>query len=574
VRYLSWSRIAGKICHARENLLGKGETGMTQTRAVNRGGFGIAAVVLMLAVAVARPALADLKSAIQDRLATGVSALTGDETERNLLLLDEFYANRNYEPIWVDFGGATDRARQMAEILRTSYVDGLMPTDYASPRIDALLNASDDDSRAELEVLLGLATLHYGTDLGEGRVEPAMVDPELFVHPQKVDRLAMMESVAAVSDLKAYFATVAPQRPEYKRLKAALADYRQIEADGGWLTLPDGPTLKPGMRDPQVALLRQRLMFEGDLKAPSDDPELYDPDMEDAVKRFQYRHGLTPDGAVGPKTRAEINVPVHDRIATMVLNMERRRWMPNDLGYLYVFVNMADFELKVVKGPKTIFVTKVVVGTPFHRTPVFSADMKYLVFNPYWHVPQSIASKELLPKIKNNPGWLTAHNYTLLSDWSSSAVPISPWSVNWSRVTRKNFHFKIRQGSGDDNALGRIKFMFPNRFNVYLHDTPSKSLFDKTVRSFSHGCIRVQHPDELAAVLLGATMPGWDLDRVRAKIATNTRSTLRLDKPIPVHLTYLTAWVNKDGTVNFRDDIYGRDATLAQALARSRVRPN
>jgi murein L,D-transpeptidase YcbB/YkuD len=539
---------------------------------LKRLGRGLPAAVtlcLVLAIGLARPAAADLRSAVQERLSLGVEYLSGDEAERNLLLLDEFYAGRNYEPVWVDFGGAKDRARAMAEILRTSYVDGLQPTDYASPRIDALLNAPDDASRAELEVLLGLAVLHYGTDLGEGRLEPQTVDSELFVHPEKVDRVALLESVAVVQDLKAYFATVAPQRPEYARLKAALAAYREIEANGGWSTLPDGETLRPGMRHPHVALLRDRLIFHGDLKATGEDTELFGPALVEAVKKFQYRHGLTPDGVVGPKTREEINVPVEDRIATMVLNMERRRWMPNDLGYMYVFVNMADFELKVVKGPKTIHVTRVVVGTPFHRTPVFSAEMQYLVFNPYWHVPQSIATKELLPKIKENPGYLAANNYTLLSDWSESAVPINEWSVDWSRVTNRTFNYKIRQNSGDDNALGRIKFMFPNRFNVYLHDTPSKSLFSKTVRSFSHGCIRVENPDQLAAVLLEPM--GWTLEKVRDRIATGKRGTLRLEAPIPVHLTYLTAWVNKDGTVNFRDDIYGRDATLAEALERSRI---
>jgi murein L,D-transpeptidase YcbB/YkuD len=319
-----------------------------------------------------------------------------------------------------------------------------------------------------------------------------------------------------------------------------------------------------------VALLRDRLRASSDSEevrlaaAALGGSELYDDQLQAAVTRFQERHGLAPDGRVGPKTLEALNVPIEQRIDQMLLSLERRRWMPDDRGQRYVFVNLADFELKVVDEPKTVLDTRVVVGAPYHRTPVFSAAMTYAEINPYWNVPSSIARNELLPKIKEDPGYLAANNFELLSDWSDSAVAIDPASIDWEGVTPDTLTYRIRQRPGAGNALGHIKFMFPNQFNVYLHDTPARSLFDKVERSFSHGCIRVYQPENFGAVVLA--QDGWSLDRIDAAIATGERTIVTLAEPLPVHIAYLTAWVNKDGTVHFRNDVYGRDAILADAL--------
>jgi len=237
-----------------------------------------------------------------------------------------------------------------------------------------------------------------------------------------------------------------------------------------------------------------------------------------------------------------------------------------------VFVNLADFELKVVDEPRTVLDTRVVVGAPYHRTPVFSADMTYVEINPYWNVPSSIARNELLPKIKEDPGYLAANDFELLSDWSDSAAALDPAAIDWQRVSSDDFAYRIRQRPGPGNALGHIKFMFPNQFNVYLHDTPAKTLFDQVERSFSHGCIRVEGPNEFGAVVL-ADQDGWSLDRIYAAIKSGERTIVTLEQPLPVHIAYLTAWVNKDGTVHFRNDVYGRDEILAAALLGPRALP-
>jgi len=396
------------------------------------------------------------------------------------------------------------------------------------------------------------------------------------VFREEVRKEDVLRSAASATDLDSFIAGYRPQTIRYARQTAALADYRALASRGGWQPLPTGETLKPGMTDPRVGLLRHRLRLVGDLKAADDlaesggDPNFYDEAVVAAVKWMQYRHGLAQDGAVGDRTIAALNVPIEQRIEQMILNLERRRWIPDDLGQRYIFVNLADQELKLVDEPRTLLDMRVVVGKPYTRTPIFSHMMTYVEINPYWNVPPSIARDELLPKIKQDVSYLTKNNYVLFSDWSSGATVIDPRSIDWSQVSKTSFPFKIRQDAGDGNALGRVKFMFPNRFNIYLHDTPAKSLFGRTGRTFSHGCVRVEDPALLAEYVLAQT-PGWDRARIDAAIASGERTIATLQQPLPVHIVYLTSWVNKDGSVQFRDDVYDRDAELATALLGARI---
>ncbi len=428
------------------------------------------------------------------------------------------------------------------------------------------------DALAELELRLSLGLVQFASDLASGRLEPSEVDPELFVYPQDVDHAGVIRAAADASDLEAFVATFRPAQDEYRRLKAALAEFRVRAASGeDWGAVPDGATLKPGASDPRVAALRARLLASNDdeearlAAVASAGPEFYDEQLEAAVVRFQQRHGLAPDGKVGRKTLSALNVPLEGRIRQMLLNLERRRWMPDDRGDRYVFVNLADFELKVVHEPRTVFDTRVVVGAPYHRTPAFSAEMTYIEINPNWNVPPSIARNELLPRIKEDPGYLAANGFELLAGWNDGGPAIDPWAVDWSQITPEDFAWRLRQRPGEGNALGRIKFMFPNSFNIYLHDTPARHLFDEAERSFSHGCVRVEDPESFGAVVLDG-QADWSLERIKVAIASGERMIVALEEPLPVHVAYLTAWVNKDGTVHFRNDVYGRDARLSEAL--------
>ena len=290
---------------------------------------------------------------------------------------------------------------------------------------------------------------------------------------------------------------------------------------------------------------------------PVDDA--YDEVTVAAVKKFQRRHGLTDDGVIGPTTLKQMNIPTAKRIRQLEVNLERRRWLDREPGGFYVFANLADQELKVVNNGKTIHTARIVVGKTYHKTPVFTEEMTYLVINPYWNVPSSIANKEYLPKLKEDAGYLQRQGIRVLN---KSGKVVNPYSVNWAGMSR--MPFRLRQDTGDKNALGRIKFMFPNKYNVYIHDTPSKSLFKKDLRVFSHGCMRVQDPTKLAEVILGRQ--DWTLNKINNQIASGKRRIVKLKQKVPVYVTYITAWVNKDGSANFRRDIYGRDETLAEHL--------
>lgn len=579
----------------------------TLSRCLNAG-----ALALLLTLAAPFAAIAaDLSEVLRNQLANPDHEIwIGPVTDSDREMLDAFYGARGDAPIWLGPKGVTDKARQLSRVLLNAAEHGLEPEDYDAGRIAELLSSEGLEDRAELELRLSQSLIRFASDLDSGRLDPRRVDPEHYSYPLDVDRAKVLSESLEAQDIWVFLRAYQPQQNEYARLKGALSHYRSLAEGGGWEPIPEGETLKEGMRDPRVPALRQRLLLLGDLKskdadagsdvtaaveesvgeavrevelpqeediqaAPIDelpsDPEagppeeIYTPVLAAALTRFQHRHGLTEDGVLGPKTLAALNVPVGKRIEQIVMNMERRRWMPDDRGERYIFVNLANFDAKLVDGLDTVFHTKVVVGDFYHRTPVFSDVMTYLEINPVWNVPESIARKELLPKIQEDPNYLTERNYTLLTSWDQNARAVDPRSVNWGEITASSFPFRIRQEAGANNALGRIKFMFPNEFNIYLHDTPSQSLFSRTERAFSHGCIRVAKPLELAGTLL-RDQEGWDQERVRREIESGVTKTVSLEDPVPVHITYITAWVNKDGTVHFRNDIYGRDERLAAAL--------
>lgn len=512
---------------------------------------------------------------IEAFLLEGIDAEVTDDALETIATVEAVYRARDMRPFWVDKSGVLPRGRQLVSLLFQADLDGLDPGDYGADVVGTMLAATDLDTLARLDVMLSEGLVQFAADLGRGRTAPNVADPDLYPYRKDVDKAAVLSAVESAADLAVQVHRYRPRSPRYDRLRSALAAYRAMAEMGGWEPIPEGPTLKPGMTDPRIGLVRARLALWGDLAADVDrlpggiDGDFYDDALVQAVERMQYRHGLAQDGAIGRNTLAALNVPVEDRIDQIVLNLERRRWLPDDLGARYVYVNLADFNLKVVDGEKTIHDARVIVGLPYRRTPIFSDRMSYLEFNPYWHVPPSIARRDLLPKIQADSGYLAKNGFTLFSDWSAGAIVLDPRSVDWSAVTQQNFGYKIRQDPGDGNALGRVKFMFPNRFDVYLHDTPTKSLFARAERSFSSGCIRVMDPMRLAEIVLEG-VPGWTRERIDKIVESGERTVVSLPEPLPIHLSYLTAWVNKDGAVHFRSDIYDRDTVLAQALLGSR----
>ncbi|MGE5147845.1 MAG: L,D-transpeptidase family protein [Candidatus Eiseniibacteriota bacterium] len=531
-----------------------------------------AAVLLGLAPAVSADELGD---ALKARLAAINSLPVASASAEERSVVAKFYQGRDYQPIWVDDNGVTDRARQVTTVLAASGNEGLEPRNYALPRIAELQSAKSAADRAELEALLSLAVVSYAADLSSGRLEPAKIDPENYLVPRDIDEAMVLGNLSTLPDPVEFLKHYVPDTPEYIRLRSALVAYRRIAKAGGWPTVPDGPTLKPGMKDARVPALRERLKVTGDLAADApadDDPTFYDKTTEVALRDFQVRHGLDVDGAVGKQTLEELNVSVEQRIDQILANMERRRWMPDDPGPLYVFVNLADFQLKVVKEERTIYTSRVIVGAPYTRTPVFTGSMSYIEINPYWTVPPSIASKEILAAIKRDPGYLAKQRLKVFSGWSAGAEVVDPSTVSWASYTPRSFPYKIRQEPGEGNSLGRIAFMMPNKYNIYLHDTPAKSLFDRASRGFSHGCIRVQNPTKLAEVIFHDIEqdPKWTPEAIQAAIDTSQNQIVRLAKHIPVQIAYITAFANKDGTVHFRRDVYGRDARLMALLKTGR----
>lgn len=501
----------------------------------------------------------------------------GGEPVYASLVLPKFYERRLYRPAWCDERGPTRLADDLVASLRRADLEGLRSEDYHLAGIEAVLAAarSDDqesgpaiapDRWAELDLLLTDAFLVYGAHLLAGRVDPETLRPEWVSNRRTADIAAVLEAALATGDIAGSLEALVPPQYGYRRLREAVARYREVAARGGWPTIPDAATLQRGDRGPSVTALRERLRLEDDLgPAGFEDAELFDAELEQAVQGFQRRHGLTADGAVSAATRAELNVPVERRVEQLELNLERWRWLPNDLGRRHIIVNIAAFELEVVEDDSVMLAMRVVVGRAFNRTPVLSDTMRYLVLNPYWHVPRSIAAGELLPKVQRDPSYLARYKLRVYPSSGPGAREIDPGAVNWSAITPARFPFWLRQDPGPLNALGRVKFMFLNKFNIYLHDTPARPLFEETQRDFSHGCIRIQQPIELAVYLLRQN-PRWTRDAILGALDEGVDRTVPLPQPIPIHLLYWTAWADGDGTIQFRGDIHAWDAPLWKAL--------
>jgi len=343
-------------------------------------------------------------------------------------------------------------------------------------------------------------------------------------------------------------------------LEKSLAQYRELAAQGGWPQVPDGPALHEGDKNDRIPFLRQRLVASADLAASAGQGDIFDGALREAVQKFQTRHGLAADGTVGAGTLTELNVPISERIRQLAASLERCQPLPSVLEHRHILVNIADFTLKLYEDGKPVLSMPVIVGKTYRQTPVFNGRIASLVINPTWEVPHSIATKDILPKIKKNPGYLSKMHLRVFQGWKD-ATEINPATINWASLSPAHFPYRLRQDPGPANALGRVKFLFPNPYDVYLHDTPSRELFHKDARTFSSGCIRIAKPLDLAAYLLQGTKLN-SMDALNEAISHEKTQQIAIPAPIPVHIVYMTAWVDRDGIIQFRSDIYNRDPAL------------
>ncbi len=456
----------------------------------------------------------------------------------------------------------TGRMTPFIQRLEDAQFDGLNPDDYP---VDTLIDVrdsvdpNDPRSAAQAELYFSAFFVAYAADLKIGRVAPQKVDPRLFRSRKSIDVLRVLTELNKQRDPGTSLSSFEPHNEHYQALKRMMRIYSTQADEGGWPLIAQGAALKPGMSDPRVPKIRSLLALTGDYEWQVTNSPVYDEQLAIAVQRFQQRHGLEAKGLIGKQSIIAMDVTPEDRIKQIMLNMERWRWMPDTLGQDHFLVNLAAFELQRVQSSVIVERMNVVVGAVASQTPEFSDEMEYIELNPTWTVPYSIATQEMLPKLRSNR-FAYAEDFDVFVNGA-----LSSWgSINWDAYGPGKFPFTFRQRPGPKNALGKVKFMLPNKHNIYLHDTPSKDKFASTSRAFSHGCIRLSRPIELAHTLI-REVPGWSDALVDGVLASGKLTRVSLPKHIPVHLVYSTAFKGENG-IEFRPDVYGRDRKLYNAL--------
>jgi len=491
-----------------------------------------------------KPAAVDANAAIAEKLRElaggNFDRVIGGTKER--AAFDAFYSGRDYAPVWISDGNPNARAKAAIAYLGRVGADGLEPADYPVPEFSAL---TDPAALAEAEIRLTASVVAYARHAQFGRVHWSRISGDIFYARQQPAPAEILGKMTEAADVGEALAAYQPHAPAYLALKAKLAELRagkeQYAKTLVTALVPNGPVLRVGMQDERVPRLRERLGIDGDGKT-------FDTVLADAVKKFQQDHELKPSGLLTPQTVEALNSHQPDRpIDTVIANMERWRWMPHDLGGDYIIVNLPDYTLRVFQHDRQIWTTKIVAGAPNMPTPITTAEMKFITVNPTWTVPQSIITREYLPALQQDPTVLERMGLRVSSNPDGT--------------------LHISQPPGDHNALGRLRFNFPNKFLVYQHDTPDKNLFALERRALSHGCMRVQDPAKYAEVLLSIVRPGegYTEDRI-VKMFGQGEVDIQFPKPLPVHLTYQTAFVDDDGNLEFREDIYGRDKALLAIL--------
>lgn len=465
-----------------------------------------------------------------------------------------FYGGRGFEPVWLtsseQIWTVNARTQALIALFKGAEALGLDPADYT---VGAETVATIEDA-VGYELALMSSALRFGLDNYGGRLDPRTISPNLDMPRLKPATTDLLQRLSEADDPAKLLADLAPSEPEFVRLLQLLTD---AEDDGSEpVSIAEGPSIKPGTIDDRVNALRQRLGIPA-----VDGAELvYDAPLVEAVKSFQLSLALTSDGIVGNATRQALNRSGRITREQILINLEKWRWLPRERGDYRVEVNVPEFRLWIRRDGEVVHETRVVVGTPTNQTPIFYDQIRHVVVNPYWNVPVSIARNEIGPQVRRDPGYLSRREFELLN----AGNLIDPWSVDWSSVAPGTFPFSIRQKPGAQNALGQVKFLFPNKHDVYLHDTPEKSLFSRDVRAYSHGCVRVENPFDFADALL-ANEPKFGRDTLVAAFGPRER-WFNMDVKVPVYLTYFTLRVDEEGEVRSFADIYGHDEKIADAL--------
>ncbi|WP_198669799.1 L,D-transpeptidase family protein [Pelagibacterium sediminicola] len=497
-----------------------------------------------------------IRDGLRDAIAT---APAGSRARTDAEQLYYFYGARHFAPLWLveDEAGNTaftPAAQGVIDLFGRAHLEGLDPADYLTGALDIPAASGDPQRLAALEGEFSAAMLRYARDAHSGRLDPASVSGYIDVAIKRVDEKALLENLSASDDPAALLMSFHPAHREFVALRDLLARHYDgaIEAVEA---IPDGKLIRTGMSDPRVPLLRERL----GVPVPGEDfTGVYDQTLVAAVKDFQTTMGLNPDGVVGPATIAALNGAAGATRAEIVANMERWRWMPEDLGDFHVLVNVPEYRLEVSKYGETVWETRVIVGQTRRQTPIFSDKIRHVVTNPYWNVPPTILRQDVMPRVAANPGYIASQNMELFY----GGQRVDPFSVNWSEANPAVF--RVRQKPGRSNALGMVKFLFPNTHDVYLHDTNSPGLFQRSMRAISSGCVRVENPFEFARALLEFE-PNFTVASLESSLGNNER-WFNMDQHVPVHLSYFTLRIDEDGTVRSFADIYGHDGRVIEML--------
>lgn len=519
----------------------------------------------------AAPVAARLPAPTAQQLTVALQADATREGTRFLSVkaMREFYHHRHDAPAWQGNGQAAN-AGQLLAVLRDTAAEGLTPADYHLRELETLSKAPDNDpapeKAVERELLLTDAFLTVAAHYRYGHLNLQSVLPDWQPQRRDDDLGALLETALTHGTVRDSLQQLLPSAPEYLALKAAYHRYQFMADQGGWPAIPSGSRMQQGDHGERVALLRQRLAASDDLAAEARTAsDRFDASLQAAVQRFQARHGLKVDGVVDRETLAALNVPATERLRQLATNLERWRWLPRDLGSRHIEVNIPGFSLTVMENQQPVLTMKVIAGRPDRPTPILNSVITHLVLNPTWEVPHDIATKDLLPKIRKNPAFLQRFGFRVLAGNGGDGQEVSPAQINWQKVTPATFHYHLSQNPGPKNFLGQVKFIFANAYSVYLHDTPSKNLFQKESRPFSSGCVRAEKPLELAALLLHDTPLGSE-PALDAALADTTTRTVHLPRPIPIYLLYWTAWVDDQGVAQFRPDLYGHDRLIEEGL--------